>query len=130
VYGPERDAGLTAGPSLAARAAARGEAYTVGYTGPAGYDYVEDVARAFARGALDTPPGAAVVDLPSEPATTDEFLALVRAVVPGADLAAAGPPVPVNRPPHPHPIAAVFPDWRPTPLAEGVRRTAAFYRPA
>ncbi|TXT32230.1 MAG: hypothetical protein FD138_2087, partial [Planctomycetota bacterium] len=32
VYGPERDQGLTAGPSLAARAAALGENYTIGYT--------------------------------------------------------------------------------------------------
>ncbi|MFO0797600.1 MAG: NAD(P)-dependent oxidoreductase [Gemmataceae bacterium] len=128
VYGPARDGGLTAGPSLAARAAARGEPFAVGYTGTAGYDYVEDVARAFVRAALDTPPGAAVVDLPSEPATTDEFLALIRAEVPGAALSAAGPVLAVNRPPHPSPIGAVFPDWQVTPLADGVRRTVAFYR--
>jgi nucleoside-diphosphate-sugar epimerase len=48
VYGPERTQGLTAGPSLAARAAALGESYTIGYTGTVGYDYVEDVARAVA----------------------------------------------------------------------------------
>ena len=129
VYGPDRDSGLTAGPSLAARAAARGEPFTVGYTGTAGYDYVEDVARAFVRAALETPPGSAVVDLPSEPATTDELLALVRAVVPGADLTAAGPTLPLNLPPHPSPITSVFPDWRATPLAECVRRTVAFYQP-
>ncbi|QDU22858.1 NAD-dependent epimerase/dehydratase family protein [Urbifossiella limnaea] len=128
VYGPERDGGLTAGPSLAARAAARGEPFAVGYTGTAGYDYVEDVARAFVRAALETPPGAAVVDLLSEPATTEELLALVRAEVPGAALSAAGPVLPVNRPPHPSPIEAVFADWQATPLAEGVRRTVAFYR--
>jgi len=129
VYGPERDSGLTAGPSLAARAAARGEPFTVGYTGTAGYDYVEDVARAFVRAALETPPGSAVVDLPSEPATTEELLALVRAVVPGADLSAVGPTLPLNLPPHPSPITTVFPDWRGTPLVEGVRRTVAFYQP-
>lgn len=132
VYGPERDRGLTAGPSLAARAAARaaarGEPFTVGYTGTAGYDYVEDVARAFVRGALETPPGAAVVDLPSEAATVAEFLDAVRAAMPGAGLAAEGPPIPVNVPPHPRPITTVFPDWRATPLTEGVRRTVAFYR--
>lgn len=127
VYGPERDSGLTAGPSLAARAAAWGEPFTVGYTGSAGYDYVEDVARAFVRGALETPPGAAVVDLPSEAATVGEFLDAIRAVVPGARLTAEGSPIPVNRPPQPRPITTVFPDWRGTSLAEGVRRTVDFY---
>ena len=58
VYGPERELGLTAGPSLACRAAVRGEPYTIGYTGVVGYDYVEDVARAFVRGALECPAGA------------------------------------------------------------------------
>ena len=52
VYGPERKLGLTAGPSLACRAAVRGERYTISYTGVVGYDYVEDVARAFVQGAL------------------------------------------------------------------------------
>jgi nucleoside-diphosphate-sugar epimerase len=129
VYGPERDRGLTAGPSLAARAAARGEPFAVGYTGSAGYDYVEDVARAFVRGALETPPGAAVVDLPSEAAAVADFLDAIRAAVPGARLTADGPPIPANLPPHPRPISTVFPDWRATPLAEGVRRTVAFYAP-
>ncbi|MBY0230396.1 MAG: Ldh family oxidoreductase, partial [Gemmataceae bacterium] len=31
-YGPERESGLTAGPSLACKAAARGEPYRIGYT--------------------------------------------------------------------------------------------------
>ena len=53
VYGPERTIGLTAGPSLAARAAATGELCQINYTGLAGYDFVEDVARAFVRGAWE-----------------------------------------------------------------------------
>ncbi len=60
VYGPERTQGLTAGPSLAARAAAEGIAAEINYTGTVGYDYVEDVARAFVRAAVETPPGASV----------------------------------------------------------------------
>ena len=33
VYGPGRDQGLTAGPTEAMRAAARGEPYDIGFTG-------------------------------------------------------------------------------------------------
>jgi nucleoside-diphosphate-sugar epimerase len=131
-YGPERDAGLTAGPSLAARAAARGEAFCLIYTGSVGYDYVEDVARAFVRGALETPRGAPVVDLPGEVTDVDGVLAAIEAAAPGAAqrISASGPPIPTHTPSNPRLISALYPDWKVTSLAEGMRRTVDFYRPA
>lgn len=130
VYGPERDQGLTAGPSLAARAAALGESYTIGYRGRVGYDYVEDVATAFVRAALECPRGAAVVDLPGEQVTTEEFVRRIDQVVPGAAarIDVAGPEIPSNIPPAPRYITQVFPDWQRTPLDEGIARTVEFYR--
>ncbi len=129
VYGPERDQGLTAGPSLAARAAALGESYTIGYTGRVGYDYVEDVARAFVRSAFECPPGHTVVDLPSEPATTEEFRSAIIDVVPSAAsrITVNGPSIPSNIPPNPNYIANVFSDWQATSLRDGVRKTVEFY---
>ncbi len=131
VYGPERDQGLTAGPSLACRAAARGERYTIGYQGTVGYDYVEDVARAFVRAALEAPPGATVVDLPGEQATTEQFVKVIEAVVPASrgQITVDGPAIPANIPPQPRPIAQLFPDWQPTSIIEGVVRTVEFYGP-
>ncbi|HTN04123.1 MAG TPA: NAD(P)-dependent oxidoreductase [Planctomycetaceae bacterium] len=130
VYGPERDAGLTAGPSLAAKAAAQGERYTIGYTGVVSYDYVEDVARAFVQAALETPRGAHVVDLPGNSATTEDFVREIDAAIPGAAsrLSVDGPLIPSNIPPHPYYFTQLFPDWRVTPLAEGIRKTIDFYR--
>jgi nucleoside-diphosphate-sugar epimerase len=130
VYGPERDQGLTAGPSLAARAAALGETYTIGYTGRVGYDYVEDVASAFVRSAVECPPGHTVVDLPSEPATTEEFRAAIVDAVPSAasGITVNGPAIPSNIPPNPNYIANIFSDWQATTLREGVRKTVEFYR--
>ncbi|MEO6436065.1 MAG: NAD-dependent epimerase/dehydratase family protein [Tepidisphaeraceae bacterium] len=129
-YGPERDVGLTAGPSLAARAAARNEAFTINYTGRVGYDYVEDVARAFVRGALETPPGAHVVDLPGEVADVNQVIAAIGAVVPEAvsKLSVNGRPIPAHVPPSPRFISALYPDWKTTSLVEGIRRTIDFYR--
>ena len=129
-YGPEREVGLTAGPSLAARAAARCEAFTISYTGCVGYDYVEDVARAFVRGALETPRGAHVVDLAGAAVEVAEVIAAIDAAAPGAakKLSMNGPPIPAHAPPHPHYIDTIFPDWKTTPLAEGMRRTVGFYR--
>jgi nucleoside-diphosphate-sugar epimerase len=130
VYGPERDQGLTAGPSLACRAAARGESYVIGYTGTVGYDYVEDVASAFVRCAFECPPGSTIVDLPSERATPDDFVRLIEGVVPESKgrISISGPAIPPNIPPIPREIGRLLPDWTPTPLHEGVRKTVGFYR--
>jgi UDP-glucose 4-epimerase len=130
VYGPERDQGLTAGPSLATRAAVEGRSYVIGYRGRVGYDYVEDVALAFVRGALETPRQSLVVDLPGELATCEEFAAAIHAEVPGSSthITVAGDEIPANIPPAPNYIHHLFPDWRVTSLREGVRRTADFYR--
>lgn len=129
-YGPEREIGLTAGPSLAARAAARGESFCIGYTGRVGYDYVEDVARAFVRAALDTPQGAHVVDLPGAIADTTEVVDAILSAVPQAKdlITVQGPPIPAHAPPKPHFISELFPDWKTTPLHEGIRRTVDYYR--
>jgi len=130
VYGPEREAGLTAGPSLACRAAVAGGRYEIGYTGPAGYDYVEDVARAFVRGVMECPAGANVADLPSERATTQEIVTLIDRACPGAAgrIAVSGPAIPANVPPVLRDIRRLLPGWQPTPLADGIAKTIAFYR--
>lgn len=132
VYGPERENGLTAGPSLACRAAVRGESYQIGYTGKAGYDYVEDVARAFVRGAMECPSGATVADLPSEPATTHEIVHHIEKCLPSATgrISVSGPAIPANIPTAFSDIRQVLPGWEPTSLASGIAQTIAYYQPA
>lgn len=129
-YGPERDVGLTAGPSLAAKAAVNGDSYTIQYTGCVGYDYVEDVARAFIRGAMDTPAGAHVVDLAGEIAEVAEVVAAIEKRVPSAagKLSFHGAPIPAQTPANPHFISALYPDWETTSLADGIRKTVEFYQ--
>lgn len=130
VYGPEREVGISAAPSLAARAAAQGGDFVFTYTGAAGYDYVEDVARAFVRTALETPAGAHVVDLPSEIAIPEEIIAVIEKLVPECRgrLTLKGPPLPANESSHTAIISDLFADWQATPLAEGLQKTIAFYR--
>lgn len=130
VYGPLREQGLTAGPSLAIKAAVEGNDFCIRYQGAVAYDYVEDAARAFVRAAFETTQGATIVDLPGERATTDEFANAIRIAVPesSSNISVDGPMIPPNVPTAPNYITSLFPDWTPTSLQDGVRRTADYYR--
>jgi UDP-glucuronate 4-epimerase len=94
VYGPGRDQGMTAGPTMAMLAAARGEPYAIGYTGTAQYDYAPDVARAFVMAARAEHVGATVYNAPGAVASVDDVVTAIRAVVPDAEVTASGDPLP------------------------------------
>ncbi len=128
VYGPGREIGLTAGPSLACRAAALGEAYTIGYTGAAGLIYVDDVAAAYEAALLREPMGAHVFNLEGEVASTDEVAAEIRHQVHGARIDVAGPGL--NMPTHmlPDGLRDVLPGLPQTSLVDGIARTIAYYQ--
>lgn len=129
VYGPERLHGASAGPSLACRAAARGEACTIGYTGAAGLVYVDDVARAFEHALLDAPPtGAQVFNLVGAVHTVDEVIAEIRRQVPDAQITAEGAPLGIAADLHEEGLDAWFPHRPRTRLADGVAATLAHYR--
>jgi nucleoside-diphosphate-sugar epimerase len=131
VYGPGREVGLTAGPSLACRAAARGEAYTIPYTGGADMIYVEDVAAAFVAATL-TPgiTGAHVFNILGEVATAGEIAEAIRAEVPDARIDASGPPLPiVSAIAEDAGLARLLPGLPRTGLREGIGRTVRHYRP-
>lgn len=130
VYGPERTVGLTAGPSLAARAAVEGNAFTIGYRATLGYDYVEDVAKAFVLTAMRTPEGASIMDLPGPQASSEDFVRCIAQAVPSSQgkISVIGESIPANIPPKPHYISQWYPDWKTTSLAEGVAKTVQFYQ--
>ncbi|HEY0395440.1 MAG TPA: NAD(P)-dependent oxidoreductase [Candidatus Elarobacter sp.] len=127
-YGPGREIGVTADPTLAMRAAAEGRPYTIRFTGATGMDYVEDVAAIFARAATETPDGAHAFSLQGQLARVDEVLAAIKTEVPEADVGAEGPQLMFAAELDEEPLHAVFQGVHRTPLAEGVRKTIAFYR--
>jgi nucleoside-diphosphate-sugar epimerase len=130
VYGPGRDQGMTSGPTAAMLAAVRGEPYTIGFTGPAQYDYAPDVGRAFLTAASSVRGGAAVYNAPGVAATVDEIVAAIRAVAPDAVISASGDALPF-----PAELEAVGFDrdvapFPRTPLGVGVAATMAHFRAA
>ena len=81
VYGPGRDQGMTAGPTLAMAAAAQGEGFEIGYGGSAQYDYAPAVGRAFVA-ASAAPAGAVVGNFPGVRATMAEVVAAIATAAP------------------------------------------------
>lgn len=127
VYGPGREVGLSAGPSLACRAAALGEPYTIPFTGQIDLIHADDVARIFLA-AIEAPPaGAHAVNLIGRRATTEDVARLLTRLVPGASIDAAGPPLQVAFPQTEPALAELFADWEPMQLEDGLAGTVAHY---
>ncbi len=128
VYGAGRESGMSAGPSLACRAAARGETYVHPFTGATGLVYVDDCAALFER-ALATPlTGAAVFNVIGDVATVEDVLAEIRRNVPDARLSASGPPLPIAAGIAEPGLDDMFPGRQRTSLAQGIKATIDHYR--
>ncbi len=128
VYGPGRESGLSAGPSLACRAAARGEAYVFPYEGAAGLVYVYDVAAAYESALRHDVPGAHVFNMIGEQATPEDVIAALRELAPDSDIRTGGAAMPSAPDIAEGPLRDVLPDVPFTPLRDGIARTFAFYR--
>jgi nucleoside-diphosphate-sugar epimerase len=82
VYGPGRDQGLTADPTLAMAAAARGEGYEMRWGGRCQLQYAADAARIFIAAARAQYRGAAVFNLGGPSSHASDVVAAIEAAVP------------------------------------------------
>lgn len=130
VYGPGREVGLTAGPTLACRAAARGESYTIPFSGATDLIFVDDVAAAFEAALLTPFTGAHAFTLPGEMMEVGAVVDTIRAQVPGADIRAEGPLLPIAADLTPGNIAELLPGLPHTSVSAGIAATIAHYRRA
>jgi nucleoside-diphosphate-sugar epimerase len=127
IYGPGEGSGISAGPSIACRAAQRGEAAEIRFTGRVGMVHVEDVAEAFAA-ALDAEvEGAEAHNLVGEVTTIDAFVGELGRQVPSARITASGAPLLIA----PDLEVGPQPGWLAalpkTGVADGIARTLAHY---
>jgi UDP-glucuronate 4-epimerase len=82
VYGPARDQGVTAEPTHAMKAAARGEGYHIPYGGRLVFNYTADVARALIACSRSGFDGAAVFNVPGTAAHMRDMVAAIEAAAP------------------------------------------------
>ena len=131
VYGAGRETGSSAAPSLACRAAARGERYTMPFTGSTGFVFADDVAAAYEAALLRDIEGAHAFTLAGEIASVASVIDRISTLVPDARIDAAGAPLPIATAfPHDPALDRLLPDLPHTSLDEGLRQTVAFYRHA
>lgn len=128
IYGPGRTGGLTAGPTLACRAAAHGEAYAIPFTGAAGMVHVDDVAAAYEAALRAELTGARTMNLTGEVATMDAVVAGIRRIVPGAKVSCEGPALPSGTAAANEWACGLLPLGRERTLEEGLAETVEFYR--
>lgn len=129
VYGAGRETGSSAGPSLACRAAARGERYTIPFTGATGLVFADDVAAAYEAALLADIEGAHAFTLAGEITPVNTLIERIAALVPGAHIDAGGPPLPIATTfPDDPALDRLLPGLPRTALDDGLRQTVAFYR--
>ena len=130
VYGVGRDAGLTADPTLALRAAAKGEQFQIRLTGDMDLQYVEDVAEIFLRCLFSPVTGAHVFNLAGEIISMDHFIRTVEELDPQTAglLTAAGPQVPVCSRMDDSALRSTVGEMPRTPLHDGIRQTLEGFR--
>jgi nucleoside-diphosphate-sugar epimerase len=84
VYGVGRDRGLTAGTTLAIKAAMLGQSYEIGFGGQANVEYADDVAKSFIACALKSPEGAPVYNMRGEVLDVDHMIAVIEQIFPSS----------------------------------------------
>jgi UDP-glucuronate 4-epimerase len=82
VYGPGRDQGLTADPTLAMEAAARGEGYEMRWGGRCQLQFAADAARIFIAAARSGHRGAAVFNLGGPSSHASDVVSAIEAAAP------------------------------------------------
>jgi len=129
VFGVGRDDGETSAITRAIEAAALGRAYEIPFTTRSCFQYAGDVADVFARAVMSSWDGALLSDVTDTVHSTDDVVAAIREVVPGAAVSCADT---VRVSPSDGfdttALKQVIGDINELPLAEGVRETVALYR--
>ncbi|MEX0695690.1 MAG: NAD(P)-dependent oxidoreductase [Rhodospirillales bacterium] len=128
VYGYGRTAGNSAGLSLACRAAARGEAYTIPMSGMIEAIFVDDVASAFVRAVLEPCAGAHVANLIGDRISLDDFRDTIRTVVPEARIQCRGQMHSIASVRPGRDIRELFPGMPKTTLSDGIAATIRLHR--
>lgn len=127
IYGPGREIGGTAGVTLACKAAKQNLKYTVGFSGKAGFVYVEDVTNLVERLIDKSPVGALTINVNGITASVEDFLSIIKKNIPDAKVTLNGKPISVVEEILGGEPSKIFKDFKYTSLDRGINKTINFY---
>ena len=125
VYGVGRDQGMTSEPTHALVAAAKGNSYTIGFSGTMQFHFASDVARQFILAAEQPLDGARGFNLGTPPSTVSRFVEIAKGVLPAAVIEVADNPLPFPAGFDDSALRASFDTVYETPLEDGIAETIA-----
>lgn len=130
VYGPGRDRGLTAGVTLAIKAALLDQDCEIGFGGPANMEFVDDVAKGFVLCALKEPDGAPVFNMLGEVLEVAQMIRMIKELSPSAKskITFLKKRIAMVHKVDDSGIQALIGPFPRTPFREGIGRTAHFFR--
>ena len=94
IYGPGRDQGMSAAPTIAMLSAHCGQPYCVPFQGNVSFVHAEDAATRFITAVAGERKGASVFDLNGTRAEVAEVIEIIREYLPGARIDQSGDPLP------------------------------------
>lgn len=96
-YGVGRELGVTSAPTKAIKAAVLGREYTIPFTGPLSFVFVEDLARLFVAAARSAAEGAPALNIRGSLETVERFVEILGEVFPelGDRIEVRGDPLPI-----------------------------------
>lgn len=127
VYGPGRDQGMSAAPTIAMLAAVTGAAYEIPFTGPFPFLYVREAAAAFVQAVAHDNIEAPVFDLNGIGSTIEAVVSMIKARYPQARVGHKGGRFPFPDQISDAPLAARIGDYRKWPLDSGVAETLSMF---
>ena len=127
IYGPGREIGGTAGVTLACKAAKQNLKYTVGFSGKAGFVYVEDVTNLVERLIDKSPVGALTINVNGITASVEDFISIIKKNIPDAKVTLNGKPISVVEEILGGEPSKIFKDFKYTSLDYGINKTINFY---
>jgi UDP-glucuronate 4-epimerase len=130
VYGPARDQGVTAAPTIALAAAMKGEKAHIPYGGRTHFNYAPDVARALVAAVRSGHEGALSANLAGAVGSIEEFVAAIEKALPEARGLVTHDQQPFALPPvfETGAFEALVGDFQWTSLDDGVRQTVEHFR--
>lgn len=130
IYGPGRDQGMSAAPTIAMLAALEGKPYNIPFTGPVAFVHASDAAARFIAAVSKNTLGALVFDMQGTEMDIADVVSAIKSNVPGADITMSGEPLPFPHAPDDGSLDHYLGIAPYTPMQDGIRQTLEMFRAA